>query len=238
MAGKLAPMNLFEPVTEKCLILVCGSRALSTSKAAKAFVWRHMLALLEPLPRPSLIIHGDCEGSPDVWTKHACLKLAVPPVGDAPAIPGHAWVGYQLPTGLRVTSEGKTAPWTKSRNGWSHLDRNFALALRAQAAKQDGYRVLIVGYVADWSASHGTDETLEMTAGLGLEPERVLITAEFLRQQDRKTPPSSAAQAPTTAEAAASAPSSADAAAAAPPAPPPGADGASPAASPPSASPG
>jgi hypothetical protein len=172
----------FEPRTERVLVLISGSRALAQRQSAKAYVWRHMLDLLAPLPRPSLIIHGDCEGSPDVWSKHACERLALPKTGEVEAVPGHAWVGYQLQSGNRVTSEGKVARWTARKSGWTHIDRNYAMVLRAAAAAQDGYRVLVVGYLASWATTAGTEGTMQMAESVGLAADRVLVTPELLRE--------------------------------------------------------
>ncbi len=169
--------TFFEPPSDNALLLICGNRALAESPEAKKLVWQHMLATLRSMPQHTLILHGDCEGSPDVWAKHASARLAVPPTPGVDGIAGPPWVGYQLATGQRITSEGKTQPWTRRRGGWSHLDRNFAMVLRAQAALCDGWAVHIVGYLAEWTRTHGAQETLEMAESIGLDVERVVIKA-------------------------------------------------------------
>lgn len=137
------------------LILVCGSRTLTTHPDARARLERVLVPLLTARP---CILTGGATG-PDSWALDLARDRGLP------------WAAF-LPSGIRLASRG--------HDRWSPvpvypLARNAALVRHAASHHEAGASVLVVGAVDPASRSRGTDHTLRHARAAGLATRRCVL---------------------------------------------------------------
>lgn len=142
-------------MTPPALILVCGSRSLTTYPDARARLERVLTPLL--VARPCLLTGG--AAGPDTWALDLARERGLP------------WAAF-LPSGVRQTHRGA--------DRWSPvpvypLERNAALVRLAASHHETGARVLVVGAVDPASRSRGTDHTLSLARVAGLAVRRYVL---------------------------------------------------------------
>lgn len=149
----------------KSLLLVTGSRALSTP-AAKEWAVRLLEGTIVP-PKSLLpvgarawdvVLTGGCPSSPDQWAREVAQRAKIP------------WVEYCI-NGLRFGSDGKRSVWWKEKPGQTKPhphERNQAMVDLALKQQKAGWSVRVFGLIAPWSETKGTVVTLQKARAAGL----------------------------------------------------------------------
>lgn len=142
-------------------LLVCGARELAYHPGAYWYVCWRVGRLLDEHPRPTVLLQGGALG-PDQWA------------GEEARARGVRAVAY-LPSGLRLDTRGAARLW--STTAVHPLDRNRALVSACLAAQAGGWTPWVLGLVASWPGTGGTDHTLRLAHKAGLVTARETVPA-------------------------------------------------------------
>ncbi len=157
----------------KSLLLVTGSRALADYPEAQDWAETQLAGRIGTGDW-GVVLNGGCPLSPDAWSTDIAARAGV------------AWVEYRL-DGHRYGSDGKTKLWVAERSDRKKPhphphERNQAMVDLGRRMLADGWRVLVLGLVAPWSKTRGTQVTIGMAqqANLPLEepPCPAIVTAK------------------------------------------------------------
>ena len=149
----------------RAVLLACGSRQLAYHPGARAYcrgrVGRALDLLAVAGTTEAIVLHGGAIG-PDQWA------------GEEAHSRGVRAVAY-LPSGLRLDTRGKARLW--STVAVHPLDRNRALVAACLAAQTGGWAAWVLGLVAPWPGTGGTDHTLRLARKAGLTVAREVVPA-------------------------------------------------------------
>lgn len=138
------------------ILLVTGSRALADTPAAEAWARDKLRAALDWW-EPTLIVHGGCPRSPDVWAVDRADRVAEVFYADGRRVLYDEWDA--------VRSAGS---WLLPGDHAHPLLRNTRMVAAVTTRVRAGADVLVVGLTAPWARTHGTEYTLARAAGYGL----------------------------------------------------------------------
>lgn len=138
------------------VLLVTGSRALSYTPAAEAWARDKLRAALDWW-EPTLLVHGGCPRSPDVWA-HGLAECAVRVYFAGGRVEDHAARGASASVGTWLTPGDVAHP----------LMRNVRMVEAISMLRFESAEVLVVGLTAPWARTHGTEHTLARADDYGL----------------------------------------------------------------------
>jgi hypothetical protein len=168
-------------VSQRRLLLVCGSRSLGAehggTKASTDWAYDILRSqIANPKHRPDVVINGDAHG-PDRWSSMTALTLGI------------ECRAYRL--------DGNVYTWDTMGSQFVHsrwrdadgpavnpLERNRALVAAAARALDEGWDVQVLGLVAPWAKTHGTDHTLAQARHSGLKVARWDCPESYGRRVD------------------------------------------------------
>jgi len=159
---------------KRTLLLVTGSRSVCVSHGGtkRSFGWaldtlkRHILN-----GRPDLIINGGAEG-PDRMSANIAGSLGI------------EWHKYLLDGWIytvdSMDSVLRVARWRDAEGPVvSPLERNRALVAASVKARNEGWQVHVLGLVAPWAKTHGSDHTIAQAKHAGLEVTRIECPMDY-----------------------------------------------------------
>lgn len=154
---------------DRRVLLVTGSRALAKTPAARqwacARLCEHFAWLLDG-PDP-LVIHGGCRGSPDAWSGDLAGALDL---RQRVYLANGRMEVYQ---GRRQT---EACVWSTSPG--TPLDRNRYM-VETVARKLQGLPLRVLALRASWATTHGTEHTITLARGAGLDVVELVCPPEL-----------------------------------------------------------
>lgn len=154
------------------LLLVTGSRALARNRGGtkKSVAWAYDRCgeAIVGENRPDLVVAGDAEG-PDTIACTVAGTVRPRILWRVFALDG--WL-YHCDVGLR---RWRNVPGPAT---WP-LSRNMAMVAAVVKARDAGWHVRVLGLVAPWSRTRGSDHTLGVAKRAGLEVTRLECPAAY-----------------------------------------------------------
>lgn len=160
--------------TLKSAVAICGSRALSIGLGGTHFSQQWMIRTLlsvfySPMQPYDLVINGGCDGvdarATDIGRRFGCRCREFRLDG---------WV-YAIDASSLVQS----SRWHASGGRIHPLERNRIMIHQAAALVPLGWTVSVVGLIAPWSLTHGTDHTLTQADQASLPNTRIVCPVEY-----------------------------------------------------------
>jgi hypothetical protein len=164
-------------VNTKTLLLCSLSRALHDTEAALDWLWDTLQWRIQEIA-PDMLINGGAEQGDRDATKiaHAlgigCYEYRT-----------DGWIYVPDRVGMLC----RMSRWWDAGGSVYPLERNRFMVSRCVQARESGWNVRVLGLVAPWSKTHGTEHTLAQArhAGFGeQEVSRVECPAEYGRPAD------------------------------------------------------
>lgn len=157
-------------MSTKTLLLVTLSRALHDTEDALDWLWDTLQWRIKEIA-PDRVINGGAElGDRD------CTKIAHALGIECFEYRTNGWI-Y---TPGAPSDYVQTARWRDADGPVvSPLERNRALVAVAVKARNEGWRVHVLGLIAPWSKTRGASHTLGQAAHYGLEVTRVECPVEY-----------------------------------------------------------
>jgi hypothetical protein len=159
-------------MSAKTLLVVTGSRALRSDRGGSTSSEEWAIGALENRmlhgQRPSCVAHGGAPG-PDQWTNDVA-SVSVPPI---------PCVIFRL-DGWAYGPDGWVKRWRQHEGrALSPLERNVSLIAHAAEARDKGWDVDVLGLIAPWTKTKGTDHTLGLARKCGLKVTRAECPKEY-----------------------------------------------------------
>lgn len=150
-------------MTAKTLLLTTISRALCDTEDAVDWLWDTLQWRIKEIA-PNKIINGGAElGDRD------CTKIAHALSIECEEYRTDGWIwAFDATYTLR-----RTVRWWDPCGSVHPLERNRYLVSRCVQARESGWNVRVLGIVAPWSKTHGTQHTLSQARHSGIPDEHI-----------------------------------------------------------------